>query len=291
MGLYDRQYYREESEAGGGIQGPRTVVGTIILINVIVFAIDTLWNSGPGPENHPLQAWLKLPPNVFSQPWEIWKLISYGFLHASIDSERFVWHILMNMYCLWLFGRDVEQLYGAKEFLRIYLVLIAVAGAVWALLATGDRGGLLGASGGVAGIMVLFVLNFPHRKFILLPIPFQVPAWLLGIIIIGMDVIGAAGYRDANVAYVAHLAGAAGAFLYYRAGIRLTQFSPSFKFRSPFSSRPKLKVHNPKSRHAKLDRRADEILQKVHEHGADSITAEERKILDDYSRRMRQKHS
>jgi hypothetical protein len=195
----------------------------------------------------------------------------------------------MNMYCLWLFGRDIEQRYGAKEFLRLYLTLIAVAGAVWALFATG-KGGLVGASGGVAGIIVLFVFNFPHRKFILFPIPFQVPAWVLGIIIVGMDVVGAAGYREANVAYIAHLAGAAAGFLYFRAGIRLTQFSPSFKFRSPFSSRPKLKVHNPKSRQAKLDRQADEILQKVHEHGADSITAAERKILDEYSRRMRQKY-
>jgi hypothetical protein len=106
-----------------------------------------------------------------------------------------------------------------------------------------------------------------------------------------MDVMGAVGYRDASVAYVAHLAGAATAFLYYRSGIRLTQFSSSLRFRSPFSSRPKLKVHNPKSRQAKLERQADEILQKVHDHGADSITAAERKILDDYSRHMRQKHS
>lgn len=291
MGLYDRQYYREENEARGGVQGPRTVVGTIILINVIVFVIDAFWTKGPAM--HPLQEWLSLPADLFSRPWEAWKLVSYGFLHAPMDdpSGRGIWHILMNMYGLWLFGRDVESTYGAKEFLRVYLTMVVVSGLAWVLVQGGANARLLGASGAVSGTMVLYVLHFPHRKFLMIPIPFQIPAWGLCIFIIGMDVMGAVGYRDASVAYVAHLAGAASAFLYYRSGIRLTQFSPSFKFRSPFSSRPKLKVHDPKSRQAKLERQADEILQKVHDHGADSITAAERKILDDYSRHMRQKHS
>ncbi len=288
MGLYDRQYYREEGQAGGGVQGPRTVVGTIILINVVVFVVDAFWTDGAG--NHPLQSLLSLPSNVFSHPLEWWKLITYGFLHAPMDSEKFVWHILLNMYSLWLFGRDVEQVYGAKEFLRVYLLLIVVSGAVWALLA-GSGSHLVGASGGIAGITVLYILHFPHRKFIMLFVPIPMPAWVLGLIFLVMNLVGSFGLLDGQVAYVAHLAGAAGAFVYYRSGIRFTQLSPNFNLRSLFGSRPKLKVHDPSSRQAKLDRRADEILQKVHDHGADSITAEERKILNDYSRRMRQKHS
>jgi hypothetical protein len=79
-------------------------------------------------------------------------------------------------------------------------------------------------------------------------------------------------------------------FLYYRSGVCLSDF-----FRGGISlprfGKPKLRIHRQgtPTKSWQLDRRADEILAKVHKHGADSITEEERKILDDYSRRLRQK--
>ena len=139
--------------------------------------------------------------------------------------------------------------------------------------------------------MVLYCVHYPHRKFLMFPIPFQVPAWLLCIGIIGMDVMGALGHRDQRVAFAAHLAGAAAAFVYYKSKIRLTQFLPGFGAGMPsaFSGKPRLKVHKPSRRDAKLESQADEILQKVHLNGADSISAKERKILDEYSRKVREK--
>ena len=286
MGFQDRDYARESGQFSGP-QMPQTVVGKIILINVIVFVIDYLWTSTDpvtGFRFHPLNYWMSLPSDIVSRPWG---LLTYGFAHASFDSQRGVWHILLNMYSLWLFGRDVERVYGPKEFLRCYLVFVAISGLVWALASGGGQ--LVGASGAVAGILVLFVMHFPHRKFLMFPIPIQIPAWVLGIIIIGMDIRGAFGHAAQDVAYAAHLAGAAAAFLYYRSGIRFSHLTPSFRMPSGLSGKPNLRVHKPSRRDAKLESQADAILQKVHQHGADSISAKERKILDEYSRSVRDK--
>jgi hypothetical protein len=84
--------------------------------------------------------------------------------------------------------------------------------------------------------------------------------------------------------------GAAYAFLFYRYRWDLARL---WSFRMPARprvSKPRLRVHNPEDRYRELDQRADRILDKVHREGEDSITAEERRILEDYSRRMRQKH-
>ena len=285
MGFQDRDYARDSSQFSGPHM-PQTVVGKIILINIAVFVVDALWTNGTRGNLtiHPLNDLMSLPSDVISRPWG---LLTYGFAHASLDHPHGIWHILLNMYSLWLFGRDVERVYGPKEFLRIYLVFVVISGFVWGLASS--VGQLVGASGAVAGVLVLFVLHFPHRKFLIFPIPFQLPAWVLCILIIGMDIRGALGHAERDVAYVAHLAGAAAAFLYYRSGIRFSRLTPSFRLPSGLSGKPKLKVHKPSRRDEKLESQADAILQKVHQHGADSISAKERKILDEYSRSVREK--
>ena len=286
MGFEDRDYNRFPGPQGGGFQMPQSMVGKIIFVNAVVYLIDSFWNSGGA---HPLNAMMSLPPDIVSRPWA---LITYGFAHSPIDERPGIWHILFNMYGLWLFGREVEQRYGSKEFLTLYLSLIAISGAVWALLNIGSMSPLVGASGAVSGVMVLYCVHFPHRKFLMFPIPFQVPAWALCIFIIGMDIMGALGQRGegTRVAFAAHLAGAAAAFLYFKSGVRLRQYLPG-GMPSAFRGKPKLKVHQPSRRDAKLESQADAILQKVHQNGADSITAKERRILDEYSRSVREKRS
>ncbi len=284
MGFEDRDYNRSAPPMGGAPQMPRTMVGWIILVNAAIFLIDAIWNDGG---MHPLSRWMALPADIVSKPWG---LLTYGFAHSPLGDRNGpgIFHILFNMYGLWLFGRDVERRYGGKEFLTIYLVLIIASGTVWALL--NQTGTLIGASGAVSGVMVLFCLCYPDRKFFMIPIPFPVPAWVLCILLVTWDVIGALGHVDQQVAYAGHLAGAAFGFLYFKSGIRLTQFAPSVAMPSSLSGKPKLKVHQPSRRDARLEAQADAILRKVHEQGADSISAKERRILDEYSRSVREKN-
>ena len=116
-----------------------------------------------------------------------------------------------------------------------------------------------------------------------------VPAWVLGVFIILGNVFGLGS--PTNVAYDVHLVGAAfaGAYFYFKWNLGRLVTWPKFS-PSKWKPKPRLKLHEPENRYADLDRRADRILEKVHREGADTITAEERRILDDYSRRMRQKH-
>lgn len=296
MGIYDRSYYQEES--GYGFRpGGGSIVTKLIIINVLIFVADLFTPAFEvrGDTHHWLSEFLSLKSDVFTKPWNAWQLLTAGFAHAPMDSQRSIMHIFANMLSLFVFGRALEEKYGSKEFLRLYLVAIVLSNLVWAIFqaASGIPGSVKGASGGVAAIVVVFVLNFPHQKLYIIPFPFAVPAWIIGLLLVGGDLLGAlGGAHGSNVAYIAHLAGAAIGLLYHQSRIRLEEYLPSgnwfTNWKLPKLRRPRLKIHQP-PRSPDLDRRADAILEKVHRYGADSISDEERKILDEYSRRMRQK--
>ena len=298
MGIYDRPYYRDESSQGFSLGGQRSMVVNLIIINVAIFFIDA-FTSPVSATSHWLSHQMAVSPAALTEPWNWWKFLTYGFAHASLASANngAIFHVGFNMYALWLFGRDVETARGRREFLVVYLALVVLAGLSWTMMqaVAGSRSHVVGASGAVAGIMVLFVCHFPHRKFMLLFIPVPIPAWVLVGGYVLYDVMGAMSRQPGNnVAYSCHLAGAAFAFAYYRSGVRLESFVPSKVSRISLKSMrpgPKLRVHDPDSRHRDQDRRADHILDKLHREGAESLTAEERRILEEYSRRMRQKHS
>ena len=97
---------------------------------------------------------------------------------------------------------------------------------------------------------------------------------------------------DNNVAYDVHLVGIACAFLYHFSGITFTRWVPGWLTSTAgrLQPKPSLKVHDPEDDYADLDAEADRILDKVHREGESSLNRRERKILKDYSRRMRQKH-
>lgn len=288
MGLYDREYAQADS-ASAPPRAPTTMVTKIIVVTAALYLVDNLLLA-----NY-LTGLFHLNADIFTRPWTAWRLVTYGLAHAPMASNTGIFHVLFNMYSLWLFGRAVEQKLGSREFLALYLALIALAGVVWALICNLDGWPAnempyaIGASGAVVGMVVLFAMNFPKQKFILFPIPIPMPAWILGILLVLMDVRGAMSSPGAQVAYTAHLGGAAFAALYQLSGIRLTDWSQGW--RMPKVVKPRIRIYDQPVAYEDLDRRADAILQKVHREGADSITTEERSILDDYSRRMRRKHS
>src|SRR5208282_52129 len=130
MGIYDREYYRRE---GPSLLASLTERGRVckwlIAINVVVFLLQTLVGNGNSvledipvlghlTENFDLDTRLVLHG-------EVWRLLTYAFLHAGIM------HILFNMLFLWWFGADVEDLYGAREFLAFYLVSAFLGGVAF----------------------------------------------------------------------------------------------------------------------------------------------------------------
>jgi membrane associated rhomboid family serine protease len=277
MGFYDRDYQRgwqDDSEPGVHLGGPTTLTTKLVLFTFGVYLAQLLtegWLVGFGA----------LEADWWRRPWLAYQLFTYGFLHAENDLK----HIAFNMLGLWIFGREVEPRYGRREFLLFYLAALVVAGLAWTLAEIpSDRlGVVVGASGGVSAVVILFALNFPHRTAMFMFL-FPMPMWVAAVIFVAIDLMGAIG-RFGTTAFTAHLGGAAFALLYYRNRWRLERFSPK-RFSLPqFRRRPKLRVLAPEQEEeASTDEVVDQILKKIQDHGKDSLTRGERRILEEASR-------
>jgi hypothetical protein len=197
----------------------------------------------------------------------------------------------------------LEERYGRKEFLRFYLTAIILGFVVWSasnyFLASPNApvGACYGASGGVTASIILFCALYP-RATVLAAFLFPIPAWLLGAVTIASDLFGSANRSSltGGVAYDVHLIGAALALSYWYFGLNFGRLPGLDELkrmvRMPkrwLKPRPPLRVHDPEHYYDDLDAEADRLLEKVNRHGLASLTDRERRILEDYSRRTRQK--
>ncbi len=283
MGIYDRDYYREDEPRGINLGGNRSITVNLLLINAAIFILD-LFLKGQ------MSAALALHADVIVHPWNAWQLLSYGFVHSH-DSFK---HIGFNMLALWFFGREVESYCGKKVFLQLYLSLTMLSGLVWVAATCLQNGidsrnfSVVGASGAISGVLMIFIFKFPKRT-LLLYFVIPIPAWLLGVFWIGGDMLGSLT-SNSPVAFSAHLGGALFGFVFWKTGWHLGRLLPNnFSFAS-LKPRPRLRVHDPDQREQQYEIEADAILRKINEHGQESLTKKEKKILEQYSRRMQQKH-
>lgn len=277
MGIYDRDYEREQHyDDGPGVrlQMPQSMTMRLILITAAVY-LAQLVSSG-AVTNFGL-----LESDWYYQPWRAYALLTYGFLHAPNN----LMHILANMYGLWLFGSGVEGRYGSREFLWFYLTAIVVGGVVWTLaeIPSGAPAAMYGASAAVVAVMVLYAFLYPHQT-ILLMFVFPMPMWVLAVLLTGYDVYGAV-QRSGGVAFTAHLGGAVFAAAYYKFGWRVTNWLPGQWKMPRLRRRPPLRVHDPADEEEDTPEDVvDNILRKIRERGQDSLTAQERRILQEASR-------
>jgi membrane associated rhomboid family serine protease len=282
MGIYDRDYQRGgyyDREPGFHLGGPTTLTTKLVVLTCAVYLAQFLTNQW-------LKAAFQLNPEWYRQPWLAYQLLTYGFVHSHVD----LWHILLNMLALWIFGRDVEAKYGSREFLAFYLAAIVVAGLVWTVteIPSPNSPPMLGASGGISAVVILFAMNFPHRT-VLFMFFLPMPMWLLAVIIVVSDAFGAVS-RSGNVAFAAHLGGAAFGYLYYRYGWIFERWLPSQASLPRLRRQPKLRVLDPDADgDSETDLAVDEILRKIQDHGQDSLTRRERRILQKASQKYQKR--
>ncbi|HVY81494.1 MAG TPA: rhomboid family intramembrane serine protease [Steroidobacteraceae bacterium] len=180
----------------------------IIVATVAVFLLDALF---PSPAISRLALWPLQTP-LFAP----YQLITYAFVHQGFA------HIFFNMFALFMFGRGLEELWGARRFLVYYFASVLAAGltqlAFTAL--TNTVYPTVGASGGVFGVLLAFAMTYPRQRILLLFPPIPMPAWvfvtLYGIAELVMGVLG----TQEGVAHFAHLGGMFGGALviaYWRA--------------------------------------------------------------------------
>jgi membrane associated rhomboid family serine protease len=293
MGIYDRDYGRDERTPWDRVENPRSITVTLIVINAVVFLVDLIFQD---TESIRLREWCAVDAQTLTRPWMWWQFLTYGFIH----DEGEIYHLLFNMIGLFVFGRDVEQRLGRMEFLRFYLVAVVVGGLIGSAtsLAVGQQGGTIGASGAVIATVVLFACFFPNRE-ILLMLVLPLKAWVLAVFFVLTDLAGAFGLLDgmgesSNTAFTVHLAGAFFAlgyfFLHWNLGWldrhAITDWPRKLRQRS---RRMGLRLHDPDKQIQRDADEADRILEKIHRLGESSLTSSERRTLERYSRRQREK--
>ncbi len=291
MGIYDRDYYQGDELRPLRPWDNRSMVTLLIFANVAVFLMNYLFfqRAAPGAG---LMDLLALRSDSLFHPLQWYRFVSYGFAH----DPRSIFHILFNMLSLYFLGRNVEDKYGKWEFFRFYMVTIIVCGLVWALLRLGQGAGpasVIGASGAVTAVALMFVYSFPQATLLLYGI-IPVKAWLLGVIIIVTNVFSS----NEHVATDVHFVGAAFATAYFFGKWNFSSAGHWFDgMRTQVKQRRRgLKVHRPGVEQAdqaaspsKDESESDRILEKIHREGKDSLTSRERKFLERYSREIREK--
>ena len=157
------------------------------------------------------------PPGGFESRFEPWQVVTYAFVHANFA------HIFFNMLGLYMFGSEVERLFGARQYLGYYFVCV-VSAALCHLAINSWMGSppypTVGASGGVFGLLLAFGVYFPHRRVLLLIPPIPLPARVFVIVFAVVELaLGVTG-TAAGIAHFAHLGGMLGGWLFiqYRRG-------------------------------------------------------------------------
>ena len=291
MGIYDRNYYREESDLNLAPNwNKRSAVSMLIIVNVAVYIANIILSQAqrftPAFQGV-VTEFLLLSSGDRLSPIYWWRTITYGFAHDAVGP----FHLIFNMLGLYFLGRAVEDRYGRNEFLRIYFFALFICGATWLLkqyvLGVNDNR-MLGASGAVLCIEMLFVFNFPTQRIFLFFFP--IPAWALGIILVLTNFVS---NPSTGIAYDVHMVGILVAAAYFFLGLSfrsLDDVRSAWRRLLRRLTGPKLKVHSDLHETKQNDsEEADRILAKIHETGQDSLTSRERKFLERYSREVRAK--
>jgi len=191
--------------------GPVTpAVKALLIANVGMFVVTMLMPS--------LRFVLGLQPASVIGSFAVWQVVTYMFVHAD------VMHILFNMLTLWMFGVELERVWGTPFFSRYYAITGVGAGLCTVLVSLLPFGFAqqmylavtIGASGAIYALLLAYALYFPHRQiiFIIFPLPARVFVMILG----GIALLFSISSEQGGVAHIAHLSGLAIGYLYLRGG-------------------------------------------------------------------------
>ena len=156
MGIHDRDYYQAGELRPLRPWDTKSMITLLIIANVMLHVANFLLTR----RDAAISNFFALQPEDIANPLEWFRLVSYGFVHDPSN----IFHLVFNMLTLYFLGRQVEDKYGKWEFLRIYVAALAICGIAWCLLryVSGEPGRLVGASGAVTTVAMLFVFSFPN---------------------------------------------------------------------------------------------------------------------------------
>ncbi|AYN68511.1 rhomboid family intramembrane serine protease [Euzebyella marina] len=264
----------------------------LIAINVVVFIVMGLITALVSPI---FENWFALPKDFFGFLKQPWSIITYSFLHGGI------FHILWNMYILYVAGRILLNLFDGKRFLNVYFLGVILGGLLFLLsynifpALVGINTSLIGASAGVMAVLIFVCTYIPNQEVRL--IFFNVKLWQVGLFVVLMDLVqiplgGNVGGR------IAHSGGAFLGYMYARQLYKGTDIGEGFSklmdglanlfkkrekksplktvYKNRRASNTNQKANNDKQSQQK---KIDAILDKISQSGYESLSKAEKDFL------------
>jgi len=275
----------------GGFAGAQVTSGVkgLVIANLVVFVLQTLTGGGMGRSLGIIDVWASFVPQLAIFDFQVWRFVTYMFLHGGF------FHILFNMFVLWMFGSQIEALWGRRTFLTYYFVCgvgAAVIYGVFRLFGYESMVPMMGASGAIYGLLLAYGLTFPNNVilvFMILPMKAKYAVLLFGLI----ELLSIP--RGGSVAHLAHLGGMVAGFIFLqvtapniarRGGGFVDDATRRWRI---FRARNRMRVVRPdersggngkdKSPPSPGQKRIDIILDKISREGLQSLTDEEQEIL------------
>jgi membrane associated rhomboid family serine protease len=188
--------------------GVRAILWANVAVFVIVFFVPSL------------TIFLGLTPAAVLRDFWAWQPVTYMFVHREF------FHILFNLLAVWMFGVQLERIWGTVAFLRYYFITGVGAGLTtilvsllpFAFATPAYYAVTIGASGAVFGLLLAYAMYYPDQPLFFFPIPIPIPAKYFVLILGGMTFLSSIGAAASGVAHAAHLGGLVVGYLYLTAG-------------------------------------------------------------------------
>ncbi len=246
------------------------VIKLLVVVNISVYFFEIL----PALGNFLIELGSLIPREAFTHV-EIWRFVTYMFLHDPLSP----FHLLFNMLALWMFGDEIEELFGSVRFAWFYAISGIGAGcfSILYLFSPSMRSiGVIGASGAVLSVMTVYAAYYPHRNvllFFILPVNIR-------IVIVGYALISLFGSISSAgvVAHLTHLGGIIVAICYLKWYPFVSGWVEDFiESRKENSIRRRLEAST--ARKNFFEKQIDPILEKISREGMDSLTKQEKNLL------------
>jgi|WetSurMetagenome_2_1015567.scaffolds.fasta_scaffold00077_53 membrane associated rhomboid family serine protease len=214
---------------------------------------------------------------------QLWRIVTYAFCHDTAGP----FHILFNMFTLWMFGAEIEDMWGTRRFVVFYLCA-AAGSALFSLAAIFSPvmwyTPVIGASGAVIALLTVYALYFPRRQILLF---FLFPVNVVAAVVIfgAISLLGAV-HSWGNVSHLTHLGGIAVGFAYVKGFPLIARFFENAREKAE-NSRREAAARKEAADKEHFQKVIDPILAKISRTGMESLTPEEKRALDEASKRKK----
>ena len=243
----------------------------LVSVNFGIFVLQTLSNA----EGLFFPLFGLVPKLVWSELM-IWQPITYLFFHGGI------WHVLINMFVLWMFGSELERIWGKNHFIKFYFVTGIGSGLITMFLNLGSMTPIVGASGAVYGVLLAYGLTYPNRQIYLYGIiPIKSIWFVIGI---GFIAFMSSFNNLSQVSHITHLSGMLIGYLMLKRPLQWR--SLWFSIRKKTLEYRVLHEEKKLTHRQKIEHDIDIILDKINRGGFENLSREEQDRLYKGSRSL-----